>query len=196
MGTVRGACFNSAMADKLENPWLGCCCGAAAGTPQSQYVNIIASPSPLQAHTLDLSGNLLTGPAFPPAWLEAGSLPHLEHLALSGNANLTGALPATRPWTQLQTLWVPLLANVWYGCRRHHLHAVFQWRAWHDDTQALLLAGWLADGCTAGGWRELVCMAASQAAGAKTPTCTACKRHYRGFGTKPSGHATVFVVNV
>lgn len=30
-------------------------------------------------------------------------------------------------------------------------------------------------------------MAASQAAGAKTRTCTACKPHHPGFGTKPSG---------
>jgi hypothetical protein len=52
---------------------------------------------------LDSSANLLAGLAFPPAWLEAGALPHLDYLALSGNANLTGSLPAILPWTQLQT---------------------------------------------------------------------------------------------
>ena len=76
---------------------------AAAAKCNPNNVPFIASPPPLQAHTLDSSANLLAGLAFPPAWLEAGALPHLDYLALSGNANLTGSLPAILPWTQLQT---------------------------------------------------------------------------------------------
>ena len=58
----------------------------------------------LQANLLDLTDNLLTGPAFPPAWLAPGALPDLKHLALSGNANLTGTLPANLPGTHISTL--------------------------------------------------------------------------------------------
>ena len=60
----------------------------------------------LQVHSLDLTDNLLTGPAFPPAWVAPGALPSLRHLSLSGNANLTGTLPANLPGSQLATLWV------------------------------------------------------------------------------------------
>jgi hypothetical protein len=66
----------------------------------------------LQANLLDLTDNLLTGPAFPPAWLAPGALPDLKHLALSGNANLTGTLPANLPGTHISTLWVALLRTL------------------------------------------------------------------------------------
>lgn len=56
-----------------------------------------------QAEIISLERNALTGPAFPPAWLE-GYMPGLLHLGLSDNTGLTGSLPATLPWPQLATL--------------------------------------------------------------------------------------------
>jgi hypothetical protein len=61
---------------------------------------------------LNLSENLLTGPALPPAWLEPGAMPDLKHLVLSGNANLTGTLPSNLPGTHLTILWVALLRTL------------------------------------------------------------------------------------
>ena len=58
----------------------------------------------LQVQRLSLASNQLTGPAFPPAWLEPGSLPSLSALFLSGNVGLTGTLPASLPWPNLQSL--------------------------------------------------------------------------------------------
>lgn len=58
----------------------------------------------LQVELLDIGGGHLTGPAFPPAWLEPGAMPALKNLALEGNRNLTGTLPAHLSWPQLETL--------------------------------------------------------------------------------------------
>ncbi|KAL4437186.1 hypothetical protein ABPG75_004325 [Micractinium tetrahymenae] len=51
---------------------------------------------------VDLRANLLTGPAFPPAWLRDGALPQLKRLELSSNDGLNGSLPASLPWPGLQ----------------------------------------------------------------------------------------------
>ncbi len=53
---------------------------------------------------LSLSGNALSGPAFPPEWLLPGSLVSLSHLLLSGNRGLSGELPAGLAWPNLRTL--------------------------------------------------------------------------------------------
>ena len=52
----------------------------------------------VQARKLLLGGNALTGPAFPLAWLQPGTLPTLDSLNLTGNPGLAGDLPATFPW--------------------------------------------------------------------------------------------------
>lgn len=57
----------------------------------------------MQATLLSLAGNALTGPAFPPAWLERGSLRSLEHFLVGGTA-LTGTLPPGLAWPKLQQL--------------------------------------------------------------------------------------------
>lgn len=53
---------------------------------------------------LSLSGNSLSGPAFPPAWLLPGSLVSLSHLLLSGNRGLEGELPPNLAWPNLRAL--------------------------------------------------------------------------------------------
>lgn len=53
---------------------------------------------------VDLRGNLLTGTAFPPAWLRGGALPRLKRLELSSNFGLGGALPASLPWSHIQDI--------------------------------------------------------------------------------------------
>lgn len=55
----------------------------------------------LQMHALSLRGNQLTGPAFPPSWLQQGAL---VILILSGNHGLTGTLPASLPWPYFNEL--------------------------------------------------------------------------------------------
>ena len=50
---------------------------------------------------LMLRGNVLTGPTFPPAWLEPRMLPDLQVLELSDVPGLTGTLPASLPWPNL-----------------------------------------------------------------------------------------------
>ncbi|KAL4428495.1 hypothetical protein ABPG75_002584 [Micractinium tetrahymenae] len=57
------------------------------------------------AAIISLERNILSGPAFPPAWLE-GSMPGLLDLQLSGNTQLTGTLPPSLPWPLLRTLAV------------------------------------------------------------------------------------------
>ncbi|KAI3433944.1 hypothetical protein D9Q98_003746 [Chlorella vulgaris] len=52
-------------------------------------------------HALSLRGNQLTGPAFPPSWLQQGAL---VILILSGNHGLTGTLPASLPWPYFNEL--------------------------------------------------------------------------------------------
>lgn len=62
-------------------------------------------PCPAQAlKVLNLAGNNLSGPAFPPTWLGPGTLPNLTFISLSGNRRLSGALPATLAWPMLQEL--------------------------------------------------------------------------------------------
>jgi len=59
----------------------------------------------LQVFALMLGRNRLTGPAFPPAWLDGPTmLPHLELFFLSENTALTGTLPAHLPWPRLYSL--------------------------------------------------------------------------------------------
>ena len=58
----------------------------------------------MQASQLALSRNALTGPAFPPAWLEPGALPRLASLLLAGNPGLTGSLPPGLAWPLFQEL--------------------------------------------------------------------------------------------
>ena len=53
---------------------------------------------------LRLAGNNLTGPIFPPAWLQPGRLPSLEALDLAGNTGLAGSLPANLSWPSLLSL--------------------------------------------------------------------------------------------
>ena len=53
---------------------------------------------------LRLAGNNLSGPIFPPAWLQPGRLPSLEALDLAGNAGLVGSLPASLLWPSLLSL--------------------------------------------------------------------------------------------
>jgi hypothetical protein len=58
-----------------------------------------------RAIVLVLDGNHLTGPAFPPAWLDA-SMPALAFLSLSNATELTGTLPPNLPfrWPHLVDL--------------------------------------------------------------------------------------------
>jgi hypothetical protein len=51
-----------------------------------------------------LSNNSLTGPAFPPAWLELGAMAGLRELRLKNAAGLTGTLPFNLPWPNLKLL--------------------------------------------------------------------------------------------
>lgn len=53
---------------------------------------------------LILRNNSLSGPAFPPAWLQPGTLPQLGEYDLSGNPLLAGLLPANLSWPSLSTL--------------------------------------------------------------------------------------------
>jgi hypothetical protein len=53
---------------------------------------------------LRLAGNNLSGPIFPPAWLQPGRLPSFEVLDLAGNAGLVGSLPANLSWPSLRSL--------------------------------------------------------------------------------------------
>ena len=64
-------------------------------------------PARVQVFTLVLSNDSLTGPAFPDAWLRPGALPALQHLDLSDNPGLAGALPPNLSWPCLVTMWVP-----------------------------------------------------------------------------------------
>ena len=66
--------------------------------PASLYM-----PAWLQARALLVGFNGLTGPAFPPTWLQVGGMPRLEGLSLSHNA-LTGTLPANLTWPKLTFL--------------------------------------------------------------------------------------------
>ncbi|KAL4431228.1 hypothetical protein ABPG75_006484 [Micractinium tetrahymenae] len=66
--------------------------------------NRFAGPLPLAwansmaVQEVNLQGNALTGPAFPPAWLAPGAMPHLMLLHLGAKSALTGTLPARLPW--------------------------------------------------------------------------------------------------
>lgn len=62
-----------------------------------------ASPG-LQAKTICVVHNSLSGPLFPAAWLQRGSLPHLDYLSLSSNPGLAGTLPPSLPWANLTNL--------------------------------------------------------------------------------------------
>lgn len=53
---------------------------------------------------LSLTGNFLSGPAFPAEWTLPGSLVSLSHLLLSGNRGLGGELPPSLAWPNLRTL--------------------------------------------------------------------------------------------
>ena len=58
----------------------------------------------VQAGNVRLSNNSLTGPAFPRAWLEPAAMQHLTAFEISGNAGLTGTLPASLCWPKLAKL--------------------------------------------------------------------------------------------
>ena len=59
----------------------------------------------VQMHTFLLSNNLLTGPAFSPAWTLPGAVPNLIVLDLSGNNGITGTLPSSLSyWPLVQSL--------------------------------------------------------------------------------------------
>ena len=51
--------------------------------------------------SLNLDHNRLSGPAFPPAWLEGGRFNDLRIYDVSGNSQLTGTLPAALHWAKL-----------------------------------------------------------------------------------------------
>lgn len=73
----------------------------AAGRPSSNHRHALPA---MQAWGLQFAHNPnITGPALPAAWLEAGALPHLVELDLSGCA-VSGTLPPTMPWPLLQKL--------------------------------------------------------------------------------------------
>jgi hypothetical protein len=74
---------------------------------QRHSTGVRPSP-PRQVTTLFLARNSLTGPAFPPAWLESGALPQLEYLKLGGNTGLAGTLPEQLAWPRLQFMWALL----------------------------------------------------------------------------------------
>ena len=58
----------------------------------------------MQAESLGLADNLLTGPAFPLDWTMPGALPSLTNLGLTGNPGLTGTLPPDLSWPKLNWL--------------------------------------------------------------------------------------------
>ena len=57
----------------------------------------------MQPIELLLGNNSLTGPTFPSAWLQPGSMHRLETLHLLGNPGLQGTLPANLSWP---LLWI------------------------------------------------------------------------------------------
>ena len=86
-------------------------CGRTACKPASIAARpTLKAPShsnpagwPLQAASLALSDNKLSGAAFRPSWIERG-MPSLEYLHLSNNTELTGTLPAELPWPVLSSM--------------------------------------------------------------------------------------------
>ena len=58
----------------------------------------------MQVRGLSLGQNALTGPAFPAAWLEPGSMPGLTFLEVPGNLGLNGTLPSALAWPRLKQL--------------------------------------------------------------------------------------------
>lgn len=60
--------------------------------------------APQSIEVVDLLANLLTGRAFPPAWLRGDALPRLRRLELSSNFMLGGTLPADLPWRSIQEM--------------------------------------------------------------------------------------------
>jgi hypothetical protein len=58
----------------------------------------------VQAQVVSLANNSLTGPAFPPAWLELGALPGLHFLDVTANGGLAVTLPANLSWPSLRSL--------------------------------------------------------------------------------------------
>ena len=53
---------------------------------------------------LDLRYNRLSGPAFPPAWLEGGRFAGLAIYDVTGNSQLTGTLPPALHWPKLNDM--------------------------------------------------------------------------------------------
>jgi len=58
----------------------------------------------VQLAVLSLANNSLSGPAFPPAWLEPEALPRLIVLDVAGNPGLGGTLPANLSWPFIDAL--------------------------------------------------------------------------------------------
>jgi hypothetical protein len=51
-----------------------------------------------------LASNVLSGPAFPPSWLQPGTFPNLQYLTLAENAGLSGTLPSNLSWPTIKLL--------------------------------------------------------------------------------------------
>ncbi|PRW45691.1 serine threonine- kinase receptor R831 [Chlorella sorokiniana] len=55
---------------------------------------------------IEVMGNQLTGPAFPPAWLAPNSMLNLRHYEISDNPGLVGSLPPSLNWSRLELLHI------------------------------------------------------------------------------------------
>lgn len=73
-----------------------------AGPPSALLPTPVAGA---QVELVVLSSNpRLSGPAFPPAWLEDGAMRQLVELSVSLNPLLTGALPPSLSWPRIHSL--------------------------------------------------------------------------------------------
>ena len=66
---------------------------------EAECINLL-----LQLVGLSVANNTLTGPAFPAAWSEPGACSDLQWLDAKLNPGLTGTLPPSLPWFNLQEL--------------------------------------------------------------------------------------------
>ena len=74
----------------------------------------------LQVNSILLKDNMLTGPAFPPAWMFPRAMLYLAVLDVSGNKGLTGTLPAE--WS----FW-PSVIDIYVGRTSLHGTVPRQW---------------------------------------------------------------------
>lgn len=66
-------------------------------------IDLLATHQPIQALTIILNGNNLTGPALPDAWLQPGAMSKLLSLDVGSNP-VAGALTANLSWPKLTLL--------------------------------------------------------------------------------------------